>query len=316
MGDNVPVNADPIVETRRFRADRGDDGRRLDHVLVRRLADLDELSRTEIQGWIREGRVTVDGTPSSRPARRLALGAEIAVEVAAAWGERPPIEAEDLGLNVLAADQDLVAVDKPSGMVVHPTWGHRTGTLLNGLVHWARERGDARMPAPVHRLDRQTSGVVLAARTREAASALGRAFERREVRKTYLAWVRGVPDRDRLLLTAELRPDSERPGRMRVVEGAEDGLPSRTLAVVTAVGVGWSRLEVVPTTGRMHQIRVHLSAAGHPILGDPLYGGASSAGPGDPGRLALHAARLELAHPRTGTPSVFEAPVPEDLAGL
>jgi RluA family pseudouridine synthase len=213
---------------REVRADRGDDGRRLDHVLVRRLADLDELSRTEIQGWIREGRVRLDGVVERRPARRVVLGSRLAIAVPPAWGDRPEIEAEDLPLTIVYEDDELVAVDKSAGMVVHPTWGHKTGTLLNALWFRARARGAERRPSPVHRLDRATSGLVLAAKTAEVASALGRAFERREVEKTYLALVRGVPERRREMLSWPLIANPEGLGRMRPARFDEEGLASST----------------------------------------------------------------------------------------
>jgi RluA family pseudouridine synthase len=219
------------------------------------------------------------------------------------------------GLAVHHADPHLVVVDKPAGVVMHP--GHpRPQVSLREMLRrelWA----SAQAPDPVHRLDRQTSGLVAFALDSAAVRALGRAFEARRVEKGYIALVWGEPADDSGTIDLPLGPGGDRPARMRV--GGPGARPARTHYTVRARGRGVALLELTPETGRRHQLRVHLAAIGHPILGDALYGpgGAPAGAPAlAPGRHALHAASLAFEHPDTGAWTAFRADLPGDMAAL
>ena len=308
---------------RLFLADRGDDRERLDRVLVRRLADL-AVSRVEAARWIRAGRVAVNGAAEGRPAHRLFRGDRIAVELPPPPPGAPPLLAEEMALAVLHEDEHLLAVDKPAGLVVHPTWGHRAGTLLNGLLWRAAGEASAWRPRLLHRLDRGTSGVLLVAKTPLAGKSLARAWQRREVGKEYLAVVLGRPAARAGRIELAIARDPEDPKR-RIAGTA--GRPSVTrwelLAESPRGGEPVALLRCRPETGRTHQIRVHLATAGMPVAGDPLYGarGPAAAGPlscalASLGRHALHAAALEFLHPASGLPMRLVAPLPAELEAL
>jgi 23S rRNA pseudouridine1911/1915/1917 synthase len=299
---------------RTIRADRGDAGERLDRVLVRHLADL-ALPRVEVARWIRGGRVEVNGDGTPKPAMKLVKGDLVRVTLPPPPADAPPLVAQELPLAVVWEDAHLLALDKPPGLVVHPTWGHRDGTLLNGLLWRARDwDAERERPRLVHRLDKDTSGLLLVTKTRAAHAGLARAFQRRQVRKEYLAVVRGSPSADHGRIALAISRDAADPKRR--VAGAADGRPALTSWEVVAEGAGAGErvalLRCRPETGRTHQIRVHLAAIGCPIVGDPLYGPADALHP----RQALHAARLAFAHPVTGAPVALEVPLPVDLRGL
>lgn len=297
-------------------ADRGDDGVRLDRVLVRHLADLG-VARVLAARWVRDGKVAVDGAVAVKPAQRVFRGQRLEVGLPPPPADAPPLLAEEMPVPVVWEDRHLLAVDKPAGVVVHPTWGHRHGTLLNGLLwralDWAEE---GTRPRLVHRLDKDTSGLLLVAKTRAAHAGLARALQRRQVRKEYLAVAEGRPETRRGRVELAIARDAADPKRR--VAGAV-GRPSVTDWELLGDGALAARpvalLVCRPLTGRTHQIRVHLAAAGLPLVGDPLYGDDA------PGRVpfprqALHAWRLALAHPVTGAELRLEAPPPADLATL
>jgi 23S rRNA pseudouridine1911/1915/1917 synthase len=312
-----------MTSSRVFVIDRGDARRRLDRVLQDRLPQSD-ASRARIQRWIESGRVTIDGVVQSRPARRVVEGQSVDVRVPAAPRRRHA--PEPLALDVLYEDDTLLAVNKPAGLVVHPTRRYPTGTLVNALLWHLREWVDGGVgPRLVHRLDRETSGVMLVAKSRETHAALARAMARRHVRKEYLAVVYGLPrvNRDRI----DLRIGRNTTGRL--IASKNEGRPCSTSYQLVArsdgARAGVSLLRCTLGTGRLHQIRVHLSAIGLPLVGDPLYGEPRWKGVVDPAcaqicaafpRQALHAWRLELPHPVTGRPLALEAPVPDDLSRL
>lgn len=219
--------------------------------------------------------------------------------------------------SVLRDDPDFVAIDKPAGLAVHPGAGRSSGTLLDWLQERVPETGPLPRHGLVHRLDKDTSGVLLAAKTAAVAAALSKQFKDRTVTKTYLALVRGIPAEPEAELDAPIarhhadrkkfaiRPDGKPAAtRYKVVER----LPGKDAGRGTG-GPGYALLEVTPKTGRTHQIRVHLAAMGSPIAGDETYG---TAGPG-PGRQFLHAAKLTFKHPRTGKSVTVESPLPGDL---
>jgi 23S rRNA pseudouridine1911/1915/1917 synthase len=218
---------------------------------------------------------------------------------------------EAIALPIVYEDGDLVVIDKPAGMVVHPAPGHATGTMVHALLGiggtWSAAGGEAR-PGIVHRLDKGTSGLILAARTDAGHRALAAQLADRRLSRTYLAIARGGIAQDEGLVDGPIARHPRDRLRMAVVEG---GRPARTRFRVLRRSAGHTLVRCELETGRTHQIRVHLAAMGHPIVGDELYGRRR---PGEPERPMLHAWRLRLRHPRTGAELRLEAPPPEDMA--
>lgn len=316
-----------MMAVRELIATRGDARLRLDRVLQRQLTDLRRASRTRVQAWIRLGCVSVNGLPASRPAARVAQGDRIAVQLEDET-PRAALVAEPAALSIVYEDEDFLAVNKPAGMVAHPTYRHTTGTLLNGLLWLAREWPAAHRPSLVGRLDKLTSGLVLVARTRAMHASLQRALASGVSRKDYVALVYGRVARGHGVIDLRLHRDDQ--DRRRVRASTRQGQPSiteyeRLSQVVAPPAVGLALLRCRLITGRMHQIRVHLAAHGWPIVGDPVYGAPRwtdvrdeplrAALQGFP-RQALHAWQLAFPHPRTGAPIRLEAPLPADMAGL
>jgi 23S rRNA pseudouridine1911/1915/1917 synthase len=284
-------------------------GRRLDHVLH---AHFPQYSRARLQDWIKHGRVTLNGAPA-RASRTLREGDRIDVEPAAP----PPLRAEPeaIPLRVLYEDEDLVAIDKPAGMVVHAGAGVHTGTLVNALLGRFQSLsalgGDLR-PGIVHRLDRFTSGVILVAKNDAAHRALAALFAGRQVEKTYLVLVHGnvTPDRGRIEKPIARDPRH----RTRMTARLGRGRAAWTEYRVLQRFAGFTFLEVRIGTGRTHQIRVHLASIGHPVAGDRLYGAPAKNEIYAPGeRFFLHAQRIRFQHPGTGQPLEIESPLPQDL---
>jgi 23S rRNA pseudouridine1911/1915/1917 synthase len=282
----------------------GESGTRLDHILHQRLP---EISRARLQQWIRAGRVLVNGSPQ-RPSYLLRAADIIAVEPA----EPPPLRAipEPIELPILYEDDDVVAIDKPAGMVVHAGAGVQSGTVVNALLHrfqsLSRAGGPLR-PGIVHRLDRYTSGVLLVAKTDAAHHSLAGQFAARRIEKTYLALVHGKIEQDRGRIEKPISRDPRRRVRMTSRLGA--GRSAWTEYRVLRRFPGFTLLEVRIGTGRTHQIRVHLSSMGHPVAGDRLYGAPSS----PLGRYFLHAHRIRFQQPSTGATIEVESPLPHDL---
>jgi 23S rRNA pseudouridine1911/1915/1917 synthase len=293
-------------------------------VVCRHLADLDAATRTRVQHWIESGKVTVNGAPVHRSAARVDCGELISIALPDPKTRRVPAP-ENLPLEILYEDTWLLAVNKPAGVVVHPTYKHADGTLLNALLWRARDWPAGERPTIVGRLDRLTSGLVIAAKTRAVHSALQRAMASAD--KEYLAVVygRGIPARGSI----DLRLGRARDDRRRVVVSETFGVACATrferIARVTADPVGLSLVRCRLITGRMHQIRVHLAARGWPIVGDPVYGRPHWARiPNGPlaaalhafERQALHAWRVTFVHPITDERMSIEAPPPGDFARL
>jgi 23S rRNA pseudouridine1911/1915/1917 synthase len=276
-------------------------------------ADLTGLSRSFVQRLMADGLVTADGR-AVKANTVLEPGAAIRLEVP------PPEAAEPVGdasidVPVVYEDGDLLIVDKPAGLVVHPSAGHADGTLVNALLgrHGASFGGIAgvRRPGIVHRLDRDTSGLLIVARHDVAQASLMGQLKARRVKKTYLALVHGSVAAAVGRIEAPIGRDPGHRTRMAVVSS---GRPATTGYRVRERFEGWTLLELDLVTGRTHQIRVHLAAIGHPIAGDPVYGtGTSRRGPEALERLFLHAWRLELTSPSSGRLIRAEAPLPPDL---
>ena len=298
MGELVPARR---LELRVGRA--ATDLPRLDAYVRRRQRT---FSRAYLKERIRAGDVLVNGV-SARASRRLRPGD--VVHVLYGRNSDRPLVADEGELSILHEDDDLIVIDKPSGLVCQPRDRHIGGSLVNRLVAYlsAQAGGEYRPPLVVHRLDQDTSGVMVYARRRPALLDLANQFRRREVEKTYLAIVEGRPEQDRFTVDAPIGRDPESKLRREI---RDDGKPSRTHATVVERYSERSLLSVVLETGRTHQIRLHLAHVGHPIVGDTFYGRAS----GRIGRQALHAHRIAFTHPVHGIRVVHEAPLPPDFA--
>lgn len=293
------------------------DGLRLDKFLA---GELPNVSRAYVQRLIEDGRVSLPRVKVPKANTVLRGGDVVSVDVPAVVPVA--LEPEDIPLTVLHDDADIVVVNKPAGLVVHPGAGHATGTLVHALLHHVSGLsgiGGESRPGIVHRLDKGTSGVMVVAKHDAAHQELARQFHDREVEKEYVALVWGVVhNRKRIDLPL---------GRDPVHREKISTRARRARAAVTRVT--WARalpgltlIRVAIATGRTHQIRVHLSAIGHPIVGDALYGGVHARVPQDIRALLrltrpfLHAERLVLTHPRTGERMAFEAPLPPDLLAV
>ena len=284
-------------------------GQRLDHHLQ---AALPEYSRSRLQDWVRDGHVTVNAK-AAKPSLLLKGGEQIHVTPA----NLPPLraEAEDLPIDVLYEDAAVIGINKRAGMVVHAGAGNHSGTLVNALLHrfeaLSSEGGDLR-PGIVHRLDKETSGVLVVARTDAAHRHLAEQFQSRTVEKLYLALVHGVVKTDAGTVDKPITRDPVR--RTRMTCKLETGRHALTYWKVLRRFEKHTLLEVKIGTGRTHQIRVHLSSLGHPILGDPLYGAPVSKIL--PSRFFLHAARLAFRSPASEEFVTLEAPLPPELVAI
>jgi 23S rRNA pseudouridine1911/1915/1917 synthase len=281
-----------------------DRSKRLDQFLRERLP---QYSRARLQDWIEQGRVLVDGSAVKRS--HLLKGVE---RVHVQPGELTPLRAtpEDLPLGVLYEDADVIAINKPAGMVVHSGAGQHSGTLVNAVLHRFEKvssvGGDLR-PGIVHRLDRFTSGVILVARTDAAHRHLAEQFASREVEKIYTALVHGSVKSDQGRMTTPIARDPVR--RIRMTARLASGRQALTSYQVLKRFEGCTLLEVKIGTGRTHQIRVHLASIRHPVVGDKLYGAPA----GVLGRYFLHARQISFNSPSSGDRITVQAPLPPDL---
>jgi 23S rRNA pseudouridine1911/1915/1917 synthase len=293
-----------------------DAGRRLDYILT---AHVPSLSRSQAQKLIQNGHVRLsEGRP--KPALIVWSGLEVDVDMPAPAAAT--LAAEAIALTVLHDDDAIAVVDKPAGMVVHPAVGHRSGTLVNALLHHLDGLsgiGGAARPGIVHRLDRGTSGVMVVAKTDAAHRAIAKQFHDRAVTKEYVALVWGTM-RAGETLSAPLGRDPRDRKKMSSRARKARAAVTRVMSAEPLGGVSLVRLTI--GTGRTHQIRVHLSEAGHPVVGDSLYGGERKSVPPRLAALSkltrpfLHAAKLAFAHPTDGRAVSFEAELPEDLGSV
>jgi 23S rRNA pseudouridine1911/1915/1917 synthase len=297
------------------------EGQRLDRFLVSVLAD---HSRSQIQKLIADGRVTLRATAGQgvlRPATRAnaAVHEEDTVAVDIPEAAPSPLAREEIPLDILYQDADVAVLNKPAGMVVHPGAGHASGTMVNALLHHIPDLsgiGGEKRPGIVHRLDRGTSGVMVIAKNDAAHQELARQFHDREVEKEYIALVWGIVQAGRRIDAAIGRDPAHRQKMSARAKHARTAVTRITRAHPMR---GLTLCQVAIHTGRTHQIRVHLSAIGHPIVGDSLYGGVHRRVAGDIRavqrltRPFLHAARLMFHHPRDGRRLEYIAPLPDDL---
>ncbi|MCC7416430.1 MAG: RluA family pseudouridine synthase [Acidobacteria bacterium] len=296
-----------------FRVPEESAGTRLDQFVVSVLAN---HSRSQVQRLIRESRIQVDGR-GGRANQPVRSGQHVEVDLPDPIEPAPQPEA--LPLRVLYEDRDLIVVDKPAGMVVHPAAGHAHGTLVNALLHHVKDLsgiGGEKRPGIVHRLDRGTSGVMVVAKHDAAHEALARQFRDREVEKEYLALVWGHLQAHRRIDT----PIGRDPANRKKMSARARRSRTAVTRIVRAEALrALTLVRVAIHTGRTHQIRVHLSAIGHPIVGDALYGGVRRRVPGDLravtrlDRPFLHAAHLAFAHPGDGRRLELFSELPEDL---
>ena len=288
------------------------------------------VSRSRVQLLIRNRKVTVDGLPG-KPSTPLRPGQTVHVQLSQLEALRPAEpQAENIDLDILFEDDHLIVINKPAGMVVHPAKGHWSGTLTAGLMFHFKSLsslGGEHRPGIVHRLDRDTSGVMVVAKHDQAHTRLMRQFEKREVEKQYLAVVSPPPDRDRDKIEVPIGVHPYQREKMAVRVDHPTSKAARTFYEVSQRWGAFALVMAYPKTGRTHQIRVHLAHIGCPIVADRLYSGRSWVTPGwlregvDSGpriieRQALHAKSIKFQHPATGQPVGYEAPLPADLERL
>lgn len=311
------MHSDNDTSFHQFIVSASDVGSRLDRMVASKCPG---LSRTRVQELLAAALILVNGR-SAKGSYRLRGGERITVEAP----ERPPLRGhpETIPLSVLYEDEDLLAIDKPAGMVVHAGAGQTRGTLVNALLGRGQalsHRGDALRPGIIHRLDKDTSGIILVAKNDVAHAKLGEAFRQRAIQKTYIALVQGVLKESRGRIDLAIARDPRRRVRMTarrsaVLANAREAVTDwRVLTRVDSTTL----TEVQLHTGRTHQIRVHFSALRHPVVGDTLYGAAAQWRVGKVtvpslGRHFLHAAKLAFSHPRSGTWIELRAPLPAEL---
>ncbi len=304
VDDLLESPADAPFEQREAQVPASLHGQRFDKAVV---AMAPEFSRSHLQGLIEGGHVRIDGAVATTASRKVRSGQMIALALVPT-AESRAFRAETIALDIVHEDADVMVVNKAAGMVVHPAAGNWSGTLLNALL--AHHAGAASLPRAgiVHRLDKDTSGLMVVGKTLQAVTALVRAIAAREVSRKYVAIAQGDVRPAEFSVDAPLGRDPQSRIRMAIVAG---GKPARTDVAVLARAVGFSLLRCTLHSGRTHQIRVHLASRGYPLLADVVYGGKPALGLA---RQALHATRLAFAHPRTGEPAVFESPMPADMS--
>lgn len=315
MSTDKPSNTQSVCVTQDL------DGLRVDALLAKALP---QTSRAKIQKSIRKGLVWIDGE-KAKPSFRVKEGQEIKFEL-------PPVESdapipEDIPLEILFEDDHLVAINKPPAMVVHPAKGNWSGTLTAALAFHFEQLsgvGGEHRPGIVHRLDRDTSGVILVAKTDQAHRKLAKQFELRTVNKTYLAIVSPEPDRDRHLVDKPIGHHPYQREKMAIRVGHSTSREASTFFEVVERFRGFAVVHAMPKTGRTHQIRLHLAHWGHPVLADRLYSGRAKIMSEQISkdknnvsvlldRQALHALKIEFAHPETDERMAIEAPIRQDL---
>ena len=287
-------------------------GLRVDAVLAQQFP---ELSRSRLTAWLKQGYITIDGATVA-PSHKAWGGETVTLNVPQGAFETDD-QPEDIQLNIVFEDQAIIVVNKPAGLVVHPGSGNRAGTLLNALLHHARHLAEVPRAGIVHRLDKDTSGLLVVAKTLEAQTDMVRQLQARSVKRHYLAVVHGVVRESGVVEAAIGRHPTQRT-RMAVVDDQHGGREARTHYAVKERFAKSTLIECKLDTGRTHQIRVHLASIKHPLVGDATYGKRKSgaavldAFP----RQALHAWQLGLLHPVSHAPMEWESALPDDFAQL
>lgn len=303
----ILTEQDPV----RFVLSPEEGGERLDKIVARHLA---QYSRSRIQRWIEDGHVTVNG--KTVQAKQMMTGDEEIAVLPQLAGEELAFTPEPVDFPVMFEDDEIVVVNKPAGLVVHPAAGNWSGTLLNGILHDYQQNISIPRAGIVHRLDKETSGLMVVARTLEAQTCLVRQLQARTVRREYLALVWGeTPESGTIDQPVGRHPrDRVKMAVLPTASGKTAVTHYRRLETGTCSGCPVSLVKCRLETGRTHQIRVHMQFAGHPLVGDPLYGKPHLASVFH--RQALHAFRLGLKHPSTGNPCEWIAPLPDDMKVL
>lgn len=293
-----------------FDIDPACEKKRLDVYLTEAQAD---ISRNFVKKLIEEGRVRVNQQPA-KANYRVKCGDRVELDIP----DPAPLDvvAEDIPLNILHEDEHLIVIDKPAGLVVHPAPGHPSGTLVNALLFHCKDLkgiGGVERPGIVHRLDKDTSGLIVVAKTDQALTSLQKQFQDRTIKKVYLALTQGHLKPSNGVVRSPITRHPKDRKKMAAATG-DEGRQAETAYEVVLSLEKCDLVRLFPKTGRTHQIRVHLASLGHPVLADPLYGGRSR-GIGLPlDRQALHAHRLELSHPNNGETMEFNSPLPADMA--
>ncbi len=288
-----------------FSVNQEEAGKRIDKVVTENIPG---LSRSQCQNLINKGKVLVNGQ-NVKPSRAVKARDWVEIKIPA---QSKGVKPQNIPLDIIYEDQDIIVVNKQAGMVVHPGPGHPDNTLVNGLLHHCQSLakvGDPSRPGIVHRLDKGTSGVIVVAKTNQSYQKLVKQFKKRVVAKTYFAIVHGSFEEKEGLIDMPIGRDKIHRKQMTVT--SKNGKPSVTEFVVKRETGGFSLLEITPETGRTHQIRVHLSQIGHPILGDSKYGKRSE-------KLAikrfmLHASSIKFKHPTSQRKVEFKAPLPANF---
>ena len=316
--DDTPLPSSGSEKEFSFFVQETDSGKRLDQFLTRALKNSGEaVSRNAVQGWIKTSAVSVNGKTASKPRHEIAVGDEIALTIP----EKVPTELlpEDIPLTVLFEDEHIIVIDKPSGLVVHPGSGNPNGTLVNALLHHCDGKlsqiGDKDRPGIVHRLDKDTSGCLVAAKSDQAHQALVSQFSGRTTTKEYIAVVNGIPGAPEGRIENRLGRHPVHRQRMTVLSPpAGKEAITEYLVEKSNERKGWTLIHCRILTGRTHQIRVHMKESLRcPILGDPIYGKPSRDAAEPVSRLMLHAERLTISHPLDGKELTFRSDMPEEF---
>lgn len=296
------------MQSHSFAAGTADIGQRLDQYLSRNLSGI--ISRSYVQKLIKDGQIKVDNNPT-KSNHRLKEGQKITVNIPPP--SRPDTKPENIPLTIVYEDEEVMVIDKPAGMVVHPAAGNFSGTLVNALLYHSHRLsgiGGELKPGIVHRLDKNTSGLMVVAKTDKAHQSLAEQFKSHKVKKKYLAAVKGKVSLDEEIIDEPIGRNPRQRKKMEVVRTG--GKQAVTKYKVLKRFEDFSLVELSPTTGRTHQIRVHMSYLGHPLIGDKQYGHYS----GLIKRHALHASVLGFYHPATGRYLEFNSPLPGDMERL